>query len=112
MNEIARAGRAAARRLAAEGGPDVRLEVEKALTQRDQQKYLDPLSLGSLIVSVATLAWTVIKDLSKGDQAPSVEQVTRQVRIELTATDHVATAETHNKIINIVVSEIIKTDRP
>ena len=31
MNDIARVGRAAARRLAAQGGPDLRLDVDRVL---------------------------------------------------------------------------------
>jgi hypothetical protein len=55
--------RAAAHRLVAEHGPGLVTDVEAALHARGSaqrpEQYLDPVSLGSLIVSVATLAWTV-----------------------------------------------------
>ncbi|MFD0745885.1 hypothetical protein ACFQ1L_31665 [Phytohabitans flavus] len=86
--------------------------MEKALTQQDQRQYLDPVSLGSLIVSVAALAWTIANDLRSRRQAPSVEQVARQVRIELTVTGHLANAETLDKIVNVVIAETLKLDQP
>jgi len=57
---ITAAARAAAAHLAAEYGPDLAADVEAALhspgtTQRPSQ-YFDPVSLGSLIVTIATLA--------------------------------------------------------
>jgi len=60
---------AAAHRLAAEHGPGLPAEVEAALHTRDAGQrpgqYLDPISLGTLIVAIATLAWTIYTDQRK-----------------------------------------------
>jgi hypothetical protein len=62
----AAAARAAATILAPDLGPSLPAEVEAALAARDSQqrpgRYLDPVSLASLIVSIATLAWTIYND--------------------------------------------------
>ena len=79
------AARSAAAILAADLGPDLPAEVEAALAARDIQqrpdRYLDPVSLASLIVAIATLAWTVYSDLRKQppDQPPGI--IAREVRI-------------------------------
>jgi hypothetical protein len=66
---IAAAARAAAHRLAAEHGPGLAADVEAALHTRDADQrpgqYLDPVSLGTLIVAIATLAWTIYTDKRK-----------------------------------------------
>jgi hypothetical protein len=60
------ATRSAAAILAPDLGPNLPAEVEAALAARDAQqrpdRYLDPVSLASLIVSIATLAWTIYND--------------------------------------------------
>ena len=60
------AARAAAAILAPDLGPNLPAEVEAALAARDTQqrpdRYLDPVSLASLIVAIATLAWTIYND--------------------------------------------------
>ena len=60
---VADAARSAAVILAADLGPSLPAEVEAALAARDTQqrpdRYLDPVSLASLIVAIATLAWTI-----------------------------------------------------
>ena len=60
------AARSAAAILAPDLGPNLPAEVEAALAARDAQqrpdRYLDPVSLASLIVAIATLAWTIYND--------------------------------------------------
>ena len=66
--------RAIAAQLAAEHGPGVVAEVDAALHARRRaerpQQFVDPVSLGSLIVAVATLAWTIYADLRKRTPEP------------------------------------------
>lgn len=66
---VERIARAAATRLTAKHGPSLRVEVEAALHARDStrepDRYLDPVALGGLIVSIATLAWTIYTDLKQ-----------------------------------------------
>ena len=60
------AARSAAAILTPDLGPNLPAEVEAALAARDTQqrpdRYLDPVSLASLIVAIATLAWTIYND--------------------------------------------------
>jgi hypothetical protein len=108
---VERAARAAAQRLATGHQPGLDAEVEAALYARGAQQrpeqYFDPISLGSLIVSVATLAWTVYKDLRNKTAKPAPAVVERRVRIELPASDPAQAAE-RDKVIEVVVDEILK----
>jgi hypothetical protein len=108
---VERAARSAARRLTAEHSPGTDAEVEAALyargTQRRPEQYFDPISLGSLIVSVATLAWTVYQDLRKKTPTPPRDVVERRVRVELPASNQAGTAE-RDRVIEVVVDEIVK----
>jgi hypothetical protein len=109
---ITAAARATAAHLAAEYGPGLAADVEAALhargtTQRPSQ-YFDPVSLGSLIVAIATLAWTIYSDLRKKTPKPSPGVVARRVRTELR--EHSSTSQPKaDHIIEIVVTEITQT---
>jgi hypothetical protein len=108
---IAAAARAAAAQLAAEHGPGLAAEVEAALHTRDSDQrpgqYLDPVSLGTLIVAIAALAWTIYTDQRKKTPDPHPEAVARQVRIQLR--QHGQTSP-HNtgQITEIVVTELLQ----
>jgi hypothetical protein len=112
---VAEASRAAAQRLTDDLGPGLAVDVEEALQGRGEahspERYLDPLSLGSLIVSVASLAWTVLKDLRNTTSTPGAEVVARRIRVELATHDSVISAQ-RDRIIDIVVSETIVATRP
>jgi len=62
----AEAARSAAAILAPEFGPSLPAEVEAALAARGMQhrpdRYLDPVSLATLIVAIANLAWMIYND--------------------------------------------------
>ncbi|MFD3927306.1 hypothetical protein [Streptomyces sp. NPDC058614] len=84
--------RAAAQRLATPHTPALTTDVEVALHARGTtttrpDQYLDPISLGALIVSIATLTWTVYKDLRKSTPTPQPDAVTRRVRVRLDQLD-------------------------
>lgn len=69
-------------------GPSLPAEVEAALAARDAtqrpDRYLDPVSLDSLIVSIASLAWTIYNDRRMhSPEPPPPESIARQVRITL-----------------------------
>jgi hypothetical protein len=108
---VEQGARTAARRLAPKYGPRLEYDVEAVLytrnANRQPDQYLDPISLGSLIVSVATLAWTVYKDLRKTTPQPAREVIARRVRVELPTTTEPQPAD-REQIIDIVVDEIIK----
>jgi hypothetical protein len=109
---IAAAARAAAARLAADHGPGLAADVEAALASRDTEQrpgqYLDPVSLGSLIVAIATLAWTIYTDKRKTTPNPPPSAVARQVRIELRQQGTTSPHDT-DRITEIVVTELLQT---
>jgi hypothetical protein len=104
------AARAAAAHLAGEYGPRLVADVEAALRadgaqHRDQ--YLDPLSLGSLIVSIAALAWTIYTDLKNKPAKPTPEVLARAVGVELRNRGQQSTSAL-STVTDVVVIEIIK----
>jgi hypothetical protein len=102
--------RAAARRLAAEIDPGLEVDVEAALHTRglapQPRQYFDPISLGTLIVSVATLAWTVYTDLRTRTPQPSAETVARTIRVQLRDADAMA-PEQQARVVEVVVDEVL-----
>ena len=122
---VADAARAAAAILAADLGPNLPAEVERALATRDTERrpdqYFDPISLGTLLVTIAGLAWTIYNDrrnrAAHDDQHnpapdPPADSIARQVRITLRDqdTDLPPGAE---RITEIVATEIIRhANRP
>ncbi|MGW3665293.1 hypothetical protein [Streptomyces sp. NPDC005141] len=86
-NPVELGARSAAQRLATPNNPRLATDVEAALHVRQSttrpDQYLDPISLGALIVSIASLAWTVYSDLRKQSSTPHRDVITRHVRIRL-----------------------------
>lgn len=105
-NQVSRSARIAARQLAPERGAELETQVEAVIYARSSNQYFDPISLGSLIVSVATLAWTVYNDLRGKTPKPPRETITERVRADLPANDH--DPADLDKIIDIIVDDIIK----
>ncbi|MBL1102652.1 hypothetical protein [Streptomyces coffeae] len=113
---IATIARAAVNRLTAPHSAAVAAEVEAALhtratTSRPVQ-YIDPVSLGTLIVSIAGLAWTVYRDLRKTTPAPSPEMVARHVRVRLGRDSRPPGPELdaadRDQVIEIVIEETVR----
>ena len=105
------AARSAAVILAPDLGPNLPGEVEAALAARDTQgrpdRYLDPVSLASLIVAIATLAWTIYNDLRKHTPDPPPNLIARQVRITLRDQDASVPPGTE-RITEVVATEITR----
>jgi hypothetical protein len=105
---IATAARAAARNLIAEYGPGLEADVEAALHAEAEQRpgqYLDPVSVGGLIVAIATLAWTIYTDQRKHTREPAPELIERRVRIGIR--EHTAAnPQEISRITEIVVTQI------
>jgi hypothetical protein len=103
---------AAAERLASEYGysPGLIADVQAALHTQGQQRrldrYADPVALGSLVVSIATLAWTIYADLKKETTAPAPAVVARRVRVALSTRDDADAASPH-QVVEVVVTEVI-----
>ncbi len=106
---IATAARAAADQLESEGSPGLRAGVEAVLAVRQTgsapPQYADPVGLASLVVSIASLAWTVYIDLRKREARPRVSEVVRQVRH--TRIDAGREAPIH--LTEVVATEVIRT---
>jgi hypothetical protein len=85
IDPVGDAARSAAAILAPDLGPSLPVEVEALLAARGAQRrpdrYLDPLSLASLIVAIASLAWTIYNDQRKQtpDPPPSTAAALRPV---------------------------------
>ena len=81
------AARSAAAILAPDLGPKLPAEVEAALAARGTpqrpDQYFNPVSLASLIVAIATLAWTIYNDQRTRTPDPPPDSIARQVRITL-----------------------------
>jgi hypothetical protein len=112
---IPTAARATALHLAPEYGPGLVADVEDALQARGTAaprpgQYVDPVSVGTLIVAIATLAWTVYTDLRNKTPEPAPEVVARQVRVQLRDQGG-ALPQEPDRITEIVVTEIVRTIR-
>ena len=107
-DNAAAAARASAKRLAGTLGAGLEADVESLLAEaapRPPDQYIDPISLGSLIVAVATFAWTVYSDIKTKDGSPKPDHVARSVRVELRAAQGVAPDQV-NTIVEVVVDEV------
>ena len=107
---ITNVARATAERLTPEYGPALAAEVEAALRNAGKDKrpdqYFDPASLGSLIVTIATLAWTVYRDLRTKTPEPSRDIVISQVRDELRSRNGPQPPDA-DRITQIILTEVI-----
>jgi hypothetical protein len=110
---VRRVARAAARRLSDELGPDLRTQVEDALEAHDGDtrpaQYFDLVSLGSLIVSAASLAWTIYKDQRERKPKPAPKEIAEQVEPELLSSDPIPSAQ-RTRVIEVVVEEVLGND--
>jgi hypothetical protein len=101
--------RAAAERLTSEYGPRLTAQVEAALyargSERGPEQYIDPAVLGSLIVSIATLAWTIYQDLRKKTPDPVPDVAERTLRVQLR--QHTDGTPDSDKVTEVVVTEIV-----
>ncbi|HEX4806104.1 MAG TPA: hypothetical protein VFU94_09400 [Conexibacter sp.] len=113
MNEvIAGASRAAAARLADELGRELPGSVEAALHAKPTAapaSYADPVALGTLIVAVAQLAWSVWTERRRATPEPPPAVVERAVRVELREADTLDPA-LRDRVVAVVVDELIRTD--
>jgi putative transposase len=68
-------------------------------------QYADPIALASLIVAIASLAWTVYTDLRKRTAQPKAEVVARTVRV---IQHDQGQADAPDHIVEVVVTETIR----
>jgi hypothetical protein len=107
--EIAELSRATAGQLAVKYGPNVVIDVERALasgdTGRRPDQYADPTALGGFIVSTATLAWTIYSDLRSRKVRDVVGQTEAAIRIELDLSTEID-ATTREEVIAALVQRL------
>lgn len=122
---VADAARAAAVILAQTFGVGLIAEVDAALAARAAaanagksriarkrpEGYIDPISLGSLIVSISGLAWTVYTDLRDRHPSPPPDAVTHETQIKFRKQD-MDLPEGGEHIIEIVATEITRHSSP
>lgn len=105
---IAIAARAAARRLETGGQEGLRAEVEAALAARQLRsapsRYSDLVSLASLVIAIANLAWNVYSDQRERTSQPTVEDVAREVR---NSRGEIGPEAPH-ELVEVVVVEVIR----
>lgn len=106
--------RAAAKRLDSKFGPGLPPDVEAVLLDveagRPPGQYIDPISLASLIVSVASLAWSIYSERQKKTPDPAREEVVGAVRAELRNSEESGEL-LDGDVIEIVVTEVIRASR-
>jgi len=109
------AARTAAAILAPDLGPHLPAQVEAALAARNTpprpDRYLDPISLATLIVTIATLAWTIYNDQRSRHPDPEPETIARQIRITLREQD-TTLPPTTQRITEIIATEITRQTKP
>jgi hypothetical protein len=109
------AARTAAVILAPDLGLSLPAEVEAALaargTHQRPDRYLDPVSLATLIVTIATLAWTICNDQRNHTPDPPPATIARQIRISLRDQDTHLPPGTE-RITEIVATEITRQPSP
>lgn len=117
MDDVAAdAARAAALALAREHGGQLPGDVEAILRAREDapvdQYIVDPISLAGLIVSAATFAWTVYRDLKTKTDTPARDVIERRVRVKIRDSKLDAPPAQRDRIIEVVVTEIMSSTEP
>jgi hypothetical protein len=90
--------------------PDVEAALHSRDTQTRRDQYFDPIAIGSLIVSIASLTWTIYKDRRSQGANPPTEVVIRAVRIELDNAGRLDPAQ-HDPVIQTTVEQTLDAAR-
>ena len=124
VTEIAAIARRAADRLAEGVGKALRDDVERELArdplEEQSKRIFDPISLGALIVSLASIGWTVYRDLKKDREAAKTDRQGMESRVAtlLREEDSFAagrlppgiTADQQSLVITTIAAEIVAAD--
>ena len=106
--------RSAAAELAGELGPALPAYVERRLEAGTQggKQFLEPgtsIALASLLVSMASLAWTIYRDLRKETEKPSLDVVRTRVRVQLEVPEGISLMQ-RDRMIAVVVEQLAGED--
>ena len=124
--EVAAIARRAADRLAEGVDKALRDDVERELAkdplEERSKRLFDPISLGALIVSLASFGWTVYRDLKKDREGAKADRPTMEARVAtlLREEDSFAagrlppgiSAEQQSLVITTIAAEIVAADPP
>jgi hypothetical protein len=109
--------RSAAAILAPEVGASLPAQVDAILTaratsRRPGQFTVDPVSVASLIVAIATLAWTIYDNLhARTHEPPQAETIARKIHMTLREEETSVPPGTVH-IIEVIATEIIHHASP
>jgi hypothetical protein len=112
---VDRIARGAAARLAQETGqPSLVPEVERRLEVGEDTGPGDrfepiTLSIAALIVSVASLAWTIYTDIKKQTPKPEPEVIKRRIRVDIELPEQVSAADRDRVIAAVVAQTLAET---
>jgi hypothetical protein len=73
---------------------------------------VDPISLAGLIVSVASFAWTVYRDLKTKTDAPARDVIERRVRLQVRESEISAPPAQRDRITEVLVAEVMSSTEP
>jgi hypothetical protein len=112
---VAVAARAAARHLSGLYGPRLELDINAALhahrpNAEPARRYVDPVAVAGVIVSIATLAWEIYSSRRSQSERPTAQWLARALRIEHRRRQR-SISKTDEEIIEIIAIEIIKAVR-
>ena len=112
---VERIARGAAARLAREADlpllvPEVEHQLQVSDAGHAAERY-EPItiSLAALLVSVASLAWTIYTDLRKQTQQPHPEVMKRRIRVEVELPEGISSPERDRVIAAIVAQTLAET---
>lgn len=111
--EAEQIARAAAARLATiDGDPGLETDVSRQLDNpagTTPQDY-EPVSLAiaSVVISTATLAWTIYRDLRDDRKPTNPDAIARRVRIQIADQHPDTPAHDRDRIIDIVIEETVQ----
>lgn len=118
--------RRAAGRLAPSLGEGLRDAVARELAtdplDNRPERLIDPVSLASLIVSLAAFGWTVYRDLKKDRDAAKMSRAAMEQRVAALLREEETfaggrlppgiTAEQQTLVITTIATELVATDTP
>lgn len=111
--------RRAAAQLAEPGDRRFLQAVDRALAgsadHERPQRFLDPgtgIALASLLVSAASLAWTIYRDLSARNQPPPPDRLIIELRQQLDQPPAVPDADRERVIEHVARETIAASERP
>ncbi len=103
------ARRAAEKLAAGLNQPSLVPEVEHSLQKAPESETYEPVSLSvaALVVSVASLAWTIYNDIKNANRQVDKDALTRRIRVRIAGNTNLVESQQH-AVIEVVVDETLK----